>query len=146
MNLKNYTSGVPVSRSIMLIEEKLLSIGAKTISKFYDEQMNVEGFTFQIVKNGMPSLIFKLPSKWRACEKVMRGEVKRPREHTFDKITEQAQRTAWKLLYDWVCIQVSMIELEQAEAIEVFLPYAYDPASNRTLFEKVKEGEIKLLN
>lgn len=146
MNLKNYTSTVPVSRSISLIEDKLINIGAKTISKFYDNDMNIEGFIFQIVKQGIPSLIFKLPSKWKQVEKVMRQQIKKPRSHTFDKVSEQAQRTAWKILYDWICIQVSLIELEQAEIVEVFLPYVYDEKKGKTFFEIVKENNMKLLN
>lgn len=36
MNLKNYTSGVPPTRSVAQIELTLVSVGAKHIAKTYD--------------------------------------------------------------------------------------------------------------
>ena len=60
-------------------------------------------------------------------------------------ITEQAQRTSWKILYDWVQVQVSMIQLQQAEFIEVFLPYCYDREADKTFYEKLKGNGFKQL-
>jgi hypothetical protein len=40
---------------------------------------------------------------------------------------------------------MTLIDLDQVEMMEVFLPYAYDAAKKQTLFEKVKEGSLKLL-
>ena len=40
----------------------------------------------------------------------------------------------------------AMIKLEQAELLQVFLPYAYDMAKDQPLFDKVKESGFKLLN
>ena len=51
MNIKNYTSSVPVERSVMLIEHQLSRAGAQTISKWYDENKDLAGISFQIVTN-----------------------------------------------------------------------------------------------
>lgn len=75
----------------------------------------------------------------------MEAEVKKPRRGTMNKVWEQAERTAWALLRDWVHIQLSMIQMQQAEAIQIFLPYAFDPQTEETFFEKLKGGGFKQL-
>lgn len=144
MNIKNHTSSVPVEKSVMLIEHQLSCAGASTISKWYDENKDLAGISFQIMTNGVP-VVFRLPSKWKECEKVFVRQISRPNETKLRNARQQAQRTAWKILFEWVQIQVSLIELQQAEVLEVFLPYAYDPAKDMTFFDRVKEGGFKML-
>lgn len=38
-----------------------------------------------------------------------------------------------------------MIKLEQAEPLQVFLPYVYDPHKDETFYEIIKNGNLKLL-
>jgi hypothetical protein len=38
-----------------------------------------------------------------------------------------------------------MIRLEQAEALQLFLPYVWDPAKEETFFEKLKKTNYKAL-
>lgn len=144
MSIKNYTSSVPVERSVMLIEHHLSRAGAATISKWYDENKDLAGISFQVVTNGI-SMIFRLPAKWKECEKVFVREIRRPTPDAKKRAKEQAQRTAWKILYEWVQIQVSLIELQQAEVLEVFLPYAYNPENDQTLFEQMRSTGFKQL-
>jgi len=143
LNIRNYTSSVPVINSINFIEHRLASAGATHIAKFYEENRPV-GMIFQITHNNVP-LTFKLPAKSQAVFNVLFNTVKRPRPSTKETIRSQSDRTAWKILSDWVDIQITMIQLEQAEFTEVFLPYFYDQKTNKTLFEKVAANEIKLL-
>ena len=60
-----------------------------------------------------------------------------------DKIRDQASRTAWKLMQDWIEIQVSLIEMRQVEFLQVFLPYVWD--GQQTYYSYLKEGNFKLL-
>lgn len=94
------------------------------------------------------SQVFKLPSKVDQCFKMMWKNVS-PRSAHRDSVKEnvmqQAKRTAWKLLLDWVQIQVSMIQIQQVELLEVFLPYAYDIQNEQTFFEKLKGNGFKQL-
>jgi len=73
------------------------------------------------------------------------AEIRKPRRETAEKIKDQAARTAWKILAEWAEIQVTLVHLQQAEAIEVFLPYAWDAGKDQTLFERLKEGKFKLI-
>ena len=144
MNLKNYTSSVPMANSISRIEHKLAQAGATHIAKSYEGERAI-GMIFQIPINNIP-MTFKLPAK---SEKVYDYMVKQrsrpPKQAQKGSIQMQADRTSWKILSDWIDIQVSLIQLDQAEAVEVFLPYVYDGRNDRTLFEKMKENNFKLL-
>jgi hypothetical protein len=74
-NLKNYTSSVPVERSIMMIEKLLMDAGALNISKSMNpETREVEGVVFLINVDQKP-ILFKLPSKVDQCYKIMMKEV-----------------------------------------------------------------------
>jgi hypothetical protein len=64
---------------------------------------------------------------------------RRARPETRKKLPEQAERTAWKIVADWVDAQMAMIELAQIEFMEVFLPYLYDASSEQTYFEKLRD-------
>ncbi len=143
MNIKNYTSTVPTSTSIVNIERCLVKAGATDISKKYLEGI-CTAISFRMVVNLKP-LFFQLPAKVDACFKVLWAEIKRPQPGTKRNIQEQAERTAWKIISDWVEIQLSMIQLEQAEVIEVFLPYVYDQVKDQTYFQMIKEGKYKAL-
>ena len=46
MNIRNYTSSVPVDQSLLAIERLLLQVGATHITKQYDEQGGVIGLSF----------------------------------------------------------------------------------------------------
>lgn len=145
MPLKNYTSKIPASRSISYIESKLAQNGARQILKTYDDDGKVTGMCFTIPINGhdMP---FKLPARVDRCETVlMQATTSRTRPETLKKIPKQAERTAWKILSDWVEAQMAMIELAQIEVMEVFMPYLYDGKSGQTYYEIMKDQQFKAL-
>lgn len=143
MNLKNYTSEVPAITSMGKIERNLVEAGATDISKKYEDGI-CSAITFRMLINLHP-IFFKLPANVDACFKVLWAEVKRPRDDTKKKTKEQAERTAWKIICDWVEIQLSMIRLEQAETMQIFLPYVYNPKTETTFYSQLKEGEFKAL-
>ncbi len=142
--LKNYTSTVPVTRSVQHIEDRLVRFGAKSIVKEYDAQKVLESvcFIIDIQGNEVP---FKLPARVSNVEKVLKGEIRRPKAGTLDRVRDQAERTAWKLVSDWVDIQLSLVELGQVDLLEVLLPYVYDVARQETFFEKIKGSGFKML-
>lgn len=146
MNLKNYTSTVPASTSMARIQRSLVEAGATDISMKFDPETKIcTAITFRMVLTGQVPMFFQLPAKIDPCFKVLYAEVKRPQPDTKKRIREQAERTAWKIVSDWVDIQLSMIQLEQAEPLQVFLPYVYNPERDITFFEQLKESNFKAL-
>uniref|UniRef100_A0A6M3JEV1 Uncharacterized protein n=3 Tax=viral metagenome TaxID=1070528 RepID=A0A6M3JEV1_9ZZZZ len=137
MALKNYTSQVSASRSISLIEDKLAHHGARQILKEYTADGRVACIAFIMHINGI-ELPFHLPARIEACEKVLKAKVRRPNKATYKRIHDQAERTAWKILADWVDAQMAMIELAQVDVLEVFLPYLFDRAKRQTFYQALQ--------
>jgi hypothetical protein len=143
MNLKNYTSEVPAITSMGRIEKCLVEAGATDISKKYEGGV-CRAIRFRMPINNMP-VFFELPARVDSYYKVLWAEYKRPVKGTQKKVEQQAERTAWKIVCEWVECQLSMIRLEQAEPLQVFLPYVWDPAKEETFFEKLKKTNYKAL-
>lgn len=145
MALKNYTSTVPASRSISYIEAKLVKHGARHILKTYEVDGRINALCFSVVFDGK-EIPFKLPARVAQCEQILRADLSpRCKPETRKKVPEQAERTAWKILADWVDAQMAMIELAQVELLEVFLPYVFDGSKNQTYFEVLKDNKFKAL-
>jgi hypothetical protein len=143
--LKNYTSTVAVSRSVQHIEDRLVRFGAHSIMKTYDAKKRIEAFCFIVSIQGK-EIPFKLPAKVQNVEVVLKGQIRRsPTAAKLQSIIDQAERTAWKLVSDWVDIQLSLVELGQVELLEVLLSYVYSPAKKETFFERIQGNGFKLL-
>lgn len=143
LNIKNYTSTVQASKSVARIEEVLVSIGAQNINKAYKEG-RLHAISFLVNVNGV-TVPFKLPAKVEQVHEALLKSYKRLTAPARRNIEEQAERTAWKICRDWVEVQATLIKLEQAEFIEVFLPYVYQVDKDQTFFETIKSMNYKTL-
>lgn len=156
MFLKNYTSAVPVSVTIQRIEKVLIRCGVRGIMKEYlGVSGEIAALTFQI-EAPSGSVTIRLPvDKSRALDALWKdyagdgdlnskgdaliyGSRKRRKR---DDFAEQAERTAWKIMQDWVEVQMSMIHMQQAEVLQVFLPYVYD--GKRTYYQALRESSFR---
>lgn len=150
MFLKNYTSEVPVSQTIYRIEQILIRCGAAEISKEYEGTAGkVRALLFKIQLNGSAPLQIRLPADEEAATETLfrdyagidrilaDGSVDSPRKKKTRKdFIEQGSRTAWKIVEDWVSVQMSMIQMKQAETLQVFLPYIWD--GKRSYYQALK--------
>jgi len=146
MNIRNYTSGIGVETTIARIEAKLAAAGATGIMKLYDDNKQVSSLAFETNLGGKKYAI-KVPANVNACFEALWKEHclhhSRPRESTKETLRDQAARTAWKLVQDWIDVQISMIVMKQAEFLEVFMPYVWD--GERTHFQIVMDNKFKAL-
>lgn len=135
--IKNYTSKVPAVRSISHIEEKLVAHGAQSIVKQYKEgKVAAVSFFLDIDGRLIP---FRLPVKTDAVLKILKEEIRHP------KIEDQAERTAWKIISDWVDIQMALIDLKQAEMAEIFMPYMWSEKLGQSYYRIASERGFGLL-
>ena len=145
--MKNYTSEVPVSVTVARIEGKLAAAGIQNIMKDYAATEVVAlYFTLPSPKLQGSSIPVRLPVDVRAMAAVLKSgyteKYKWNKERT-DRLMAQARRTAWKLMQDWVEVQLSLIELGQAEQLQVFLPYVW--LGTQTYFAKLKAADFRAL-
>lgn len=139
--IKNYTSSIPVERTISYIESELVKIGVTHIEKNYKNSVPV-GIIFSIE---LPTRVsFKIPADADAAYDVIK-DIPEYRSKKDDWLHAQAKRTAWKIVFNWVEVQVAMVQLKQADAMQIFLPYVYDKKSGKTFYDKISKNGFKLL-
>ena len=143
MNLKNYTSSVPVERTISAIETAIARFGASHIAKEYSASGEVKALQFMLTMEGQQHVI-KLPVDPEKVRTSMMAEVKKARRGTVEKIRQQSARTAWKIMQDWIEVQLSLILLGQAKTLQVFLPYVWD--GRQTYYEYLAGNKFKQLS
>lgn len=145
--MKNYTSTAQAETSIADIERLLVAHKARDISKRYSPTGEVEALQFSIespVPGGFPIWIM-IPANVEGAFKVLRKRRKHATKANEQRDREQAKRTAWRLMLDWVHVQLSLIEMEQVQLLQVFLPYVWDETRQETLFAKIANNEFKAL-
>ena len=128
MGILNYSTLVPVNRTLAQIEGILVSHGARAIMVNYNNAQEPESLSF-IVPSANGELSFRLPANIKAVEKVM----ERDRLPGYRKEGQPA-RVAWRILKNWVDAQMAIIEAEMVSLEEVFLPYLL-AKDNQTLYQ-----------
>lgn len=158
MFLKNYTSDVPVSQTIYRIEQVLIKCGVQGITKEYRTDGTVSALTFHIKLPDAPTWTIRMPVdpdaatqalwmeyvgldklsadgqsvQWSSRKKKKRSDFK-----------EQGERTAWKIMQDWVEVQMSMVQMKQADFRQVFLPYVWD--GKRSFYDRLQSQNFKAM-
>lgn len=145
--MKNYTSEVPVSRTIARIEEVLAKAKIRNIMKDYlGERVAALYFTLPNPKRPAESIPVRLPVEVQAVYTILRkGYSERTKftKEREERLKDQAARTAWKLMQDWVEVQLSLIELGQVVALQVFLPYVW--FGDKTYYERLEAKAFSAL-
>ena len=135
MAIKNYSSKVDVYTSLGEIQGALAKGGARKIMIDYDETGDPIGLTFGLLVEGQ-ILGFQLPANIDGVLAAFKREkIKVDRE--------QAKRTSWRNIRDWVLAQMAFVEAGNVQADEVFLPYLTD-GRGTTLYKAFKNGQLSL--
>ena len=142
--MKNYTSTVAMEKTVAKIEVFLIQNGARDILKNYDDDGKLTGIVFQVRDpKTQKNILFKLPANVDGVYKWLLDQRVRITAVTRKNLRAQAERTAWKTIQDWVEVQMSMIEMEQASLVEIFLPYVWD--GEKTYFQRLEDNGFKAL-
>lgn len=159
MFLKNYTSEVPVSQTIYKIEQVLIKAGVNGIAKEYGPTGKVSAISFQIKVGETPTFNIRLPADEVAATQALwlnyaNGDKLAPDGNSLvwnnrkskrrADFVEQGERTAWKLIQDWVEVQISMIQMKQADFVQVFMPYVV-LEDGQTVYQRLKGDGFKQL-
>lgn len=142
MALLNYTTEIDCDKSAAEISKCLATHGASAIMTEYDKESGlVSALSFKIEGPHGP-MGFRLPCDWRPVLKVL--EQQKKKQPRIRATREQAVRTAWRVVKDWVEAQMAFIETQMVTTEQVFLPYTV-MKDGRTLSERMSEDPTFLL-
>ncbi len=139
MGLLNYTTKIDPDKTASEIIRCLTQHGAQAVMTEYDPSTNyVVALSFKITVEGQP-MGFRLPCDWKPVFDIITKNSKIKNYHSrYDRwkndAEQQAIRTAWRIVKDWVEAQMALVETRMATTQQVFLPYAV-MRDGRTLSE-----------
>lgn len=141
MPILNFTTKIDTWKTVTEIQQILSKHGVTNFS-IRNENNFPAALIFTIEFKGQP-LNFLLPCNYKGVLNAFKKDRKVPRTSQND---EQALRTAWRIIKDWVEAQCALIESEQAKPEVIFLPYLMKD-DGQTLSQYLLEGNgLKLLN
>lgn len=126
------------------IEKILAQNGATHIFKMYNKEGTPTALAFKSLV-GEQEIAFKLPMEENKIKMVFQNSVNRgelPRRYWDD--LDQARRTGWRIIKDWIDSQMALIEINVAKFEEIFLPYMYDMKKDKTLYEIMAEQNFNM--
>lgn len=140
--ISNYTTSIDYHKTIGEIQGILVQNGADKIMIEYENKSPI-GLKFIITKDGNDLAVY-LPSRPKAVQKILREAKKNRVKQGVKDDFDQACRVAWRIMKDWVKVQMDLIQTEQAEMAEVFMPYLLDK-KGRTMYQALcQDGNLLL--
>lgn len=135
MPIKNYTTKIEVFVSVGEIQGALATHGARKIMVDYDTKGEPMAISFVLeTARGLQGFILPV---------VVEGVLEVFKKQKLKVDIEQASRTAWRNIRDWVLAQMALIESCGIPADQVFLPYLSD-TNGRTLYEIYCSGVLAI--
>jgi len=138
----DYTTKVPVSRTIAQIQAKLVEHGARAAMMEYGDDGRVKALAFNI-KMPNRELPIRLPINTASTLKVLQRQAadrEIPAGYAKD---DHAYRVAWRNIFHWLSAQMALLETEMVQFEEIFLPYVITD-DGRTLFKRLEERQFLL--
>lgn len=143
-NLKNYTTTVPWEKTVGRIEALVSEMGAHAIQKdLSGGVLKAMRFAIYLPGEEKREVFVRLPADEEAVYTVLRRGYRQWRYSMEDRVREQARRTAWKIMQDWLEVQLTLIRLQRVEFLQVFLSYVWD--GETTFYDRLKTGSFKQL-
>lgn len=131
MAILNYSTTISVQKTCNEIQEILIRNGASKIVFDYENQIPIN-LTFVANFKGQIAF-FSLPCRFGGVLKVMKQQKVDNRYRN----EQQALRTGWRILKDWINAQMAIVEAEMAELPEVFMQYGVTRNGER-LYDYIK--------
>ncbi len=139
MAILNYTTKISAEKTASEIQQKLSKANAQAVMCEYDNGI-LTRLSFRIeTPHGL--IAFQLPANIEGVYAALQRDKNCPRSN---KTREQAARTAWRIIKDWVEAQLAIIEAGMATLTQVFLPYA-QTSDGKTVYEKFEKQGLQAL-
>ena len=144
MAIKNYTTSIKIEKTIAEIEKILARHGATHIFKMYGGDGEPLALAFKCMVSDR-LVAFKLPMEEDKILQVFKNAVNEgdlPKRYYDDK--EQAKRTGWRIIKDWVDSQMALLEINLVKMEEIFLPYMFNEITGETMYEMLEKKNFNL--
>lgn len=132
MPLKNYSTEISPEKSMGEIQGLLRKVKVRGSYTSYGDDGEPIGLAFE-VDSAWGRRSYLLPADVDNVQRVLARQIG-PNRAT----REQAARVAWRLVKDWVAVQIAFIESGAAVFEQVMLPYMQDE-SGRTVYDLASE-------
>lgn len=145
MAIKNYTTDIPVNKTVSEIHLMLADHGAKRILFDYGADSKVTAISFTI-ETPTGEQAVRLPANVERVREVLRQQKNNPRNRNrsqIDDSRDQAERVAWRIVKDWLAAQLAILETKMVDVQQVFLPYFLN-RQGQTLYEVYSSGALML--
>lgn len=145
--IKNYTSTVPAERTIAAIEIALAEFGATgTRKEFANGKPVAMSFTIAAPSGGLVDI--RMPVDVEVVYAILCERARGRRKSAINKqvaasIRAQAERTAWRIQYDWLTVTLTQILMRQIETLQAFFPHIVK--DGQTLYSVVAKSNFALL-
>lgn len=136
MPLKDYTTQISVFKTLGEIHEMLVKHGARQILNKYDDGGMVQSVAF-VINTPIGTHAILLPANVEAVQKTLEQQkVKADRA--------QAERTAWRIVKDWVAAQMAILESQMVTIAQIFLPYMVSDDGEKTVYQLFEDRQLLL--
>lgn len=134
----NYTTMIEPVKSAADCTSILAMHGAQQISSTWQGGEPI-GLKFVIITAFGPR-IYSLPINVTGTHKALIQAANKGRIPRSKATEEQAKRVAWRVMHDWLKIQLSLIEAGVAEFAQVMLPYMHtEDGADETVWDRVRD-------
>lgn len=130
MPIANYTTEVPVEKTMGEVIGALQRRGVVRISTVYDDAGAPAGVEFTL-KTPYGPRDFALPVRVEGVHAALRREKVQPRYQT----AEHAAKVAWRIAAEWLRAQGALIDAELVTMDEVMFPYMIGDQQGRTAYQ-----------
>ncbi len=130
MPLKNYRSRLTTD-PFAVIQKTLAQHRAKQIIQEFGDDGRVHAISFSLEINGKLHA-FRLPARVENVQRILYGD-----KDLTETQREQAYKTAWANIRDWITAQMALLDTGMVKPEEVFLPYML-VKNGITLFEDMQ--------
>ena len=135
MPIKNYTTEIEPNKTASEIMAILGEYGAQQTSIKFGPDRKVEAVSFVLDLGGIP-MEYELTVDIEGMLQAMKKDKKIP-NHLCDK--QQAERTAWRNRKDWLHLQISEAEANQARLEQLLLGWAITE-TGENLYQRIKKN------
>jgi hypothetical protein len=136
MPILNYTTSIDSHKTVGEIQKMLAAKGARGILLEYNEHGDPSAVAFQIEVRGQ-QLRYRLPCRAEKVCTVLGREWKAGKVDRKYTTMQHAVKVAWRIVKDWIEVQLAIVESEMVEMAEVFMPYQLVNES-QTMYEVMR--------